>query len=401
MEILSIIIYILNPFAGIIFLSFGMINKSQSWSKHNQKLLFLLSLLCSIFIAVVNTTKVAENDLVWYTAAYKMAKDHTFLGYIPYSGVNFSMPCTDFGYDFYVWSLCKITNANVWMFYFVTTIINYLVLSLSIIKISKYFNLKISVTVVAIIVLCFFPFIYTMSLQLVRQFMAGSFLMLLLANLLYSRTLRGYIIKNWWIMLIMFGFHKSSFFFIVLFFCTFLRHSFRTNKVLYIAFFVILAFYQFIAAKFSGFLGESDSSVSIALQRASVDNNSLTAGTMKISKMLSLLIFLLTSFYLAYFKINKVDNNGQFKHLCNIIIITSIFCFANLSQEELSNRFFYYLLPCFPLLYIAFSARFRFSKTFNIFLVIFCMFAWGEYLDIVTWTYNIPMNVFLCPLIYY
>lgn len=388
------IFFLLCPFISIIGLYFF-----YYYSKKYRNFDWQYLIYCTILVSLVNSIKVPENDLIWYLDAYQRANGISFISFIPLSGVNIDSPCTDFGYNIYVWILSNLLNANVAAFKFLNSVFVYLILGFTIIKFSRRFRLSRQVVLVSITLMLFIPYIFTMSLQLVRQFFSGSILIYLLLELLYFDSLKTYLKRNGLVILLMFSFHKSSLFFVIFLLCSFLRKNPKDNAFLYCGIIVALVGYQFWANMLLPFVEDGQSSLSIAVQRASSDTT-FDLEQMSLIKLLLICIFIFISFLYAYL-IRPYNKIGQLKHILNIILITCIFILLNLHQSELSNRFYFYILPFFPFLYILFSLKCSWIKQFSHLIFFVTIFSWVFYLYYGVWNYDLPALSVFSPVFLY
>lgn len=386
------LLYLINPFLPILL----RIGKNSRWKFLPYNYLYLF--LCILSVTFVNILKVPENDLAWYVLAYERAYGISLIEYLPKSGIYPWAPCTDYGYVLYVWLLSNLTKGNIYIFLFLTSFVEYLFLGLSIIIFCKKLNISQRHELTAITIMCFFPWIFTMSLHLVRQFIAGAFMVYLVSKILYDNDLYKYIRRNWWMVFLMFLFHKSSLFFLVLIFCRFLDENWQRRKFLYFGFAFALVAYQFVASIFLPYLGE-DNAVALAVSRASEDTTyELASIDYKKYAFISVMGFV--AFLVGY--TSRLTNKYRgLKHICNIIIVSVLFVFQNHYQLELSNRFYFYILPFLPFIYLFITFYYRISETVSKLISAGCIALWIIYINYGVWTYDINPFFFLMPIPFY
>lgn len=390
------ILFFIFPFLTIIGLYFNYYYKKKV---KNGSLDWIYLIYCIVLVSLVNSTKVPENDLVWYLEAYERANGISFISFIPLSGVIGGMPCTDFGYNLYVWILSNICDANIVLFKFLTSTLVYLILGFAIIKLGRNYRLSKRTILIAITLMLFMPYIFTMSLQLVRQFFCGSILIYLLLDLLYFDSIKKYLKRNWIPILIMFSFHKSSLFFVILLLCFFLREKPKDNILLYCCIIVALVGYQFLANILLSFLGNAQSSLSLVVQRASADTT-FDLEQMSMTKIVLILAFIIFSFLYAYV-IKPFNKIKQLRHVLNIILITCFFVLLNLHQSELSNRFYFYILPFIPFVYIFLSMKFPLIQKLSHLIFFLSILSWVMYLYYGRWDYALPELGIFSPVFMY
>lgn len=391
-----VLLLITNPFVAVLFLSV-MLLRAKGWTYRNRKLLYLLMLCCCVFVSMVNATKIAENDLEWYVESYQRA-EHLSLGdYFLVSGPG--IPCTDLGYVLYCWLLSHTFCGNVFIFKFIHPFVCYIFLGLAIINVGERFKISLGSICTALIVMFFFPYIFTMSMQLLRQFFAGCVLIYLMSRLFNFSSLKEYIYKNWFFIVLMISFHKSSIIFLPLLLLPFLDKPFRANKSLYCILFISFVFYQSIAGALLPFFVGIDSFLSEGIERASKDTTFELEGLSLLKKCLLFLI-LLVAFCIGHIQSKYVKTKG-ITHFCNVVIFIDLFIVLNMHQAELSLRFYFYLLPVLPFVYLVLNDKYRFNTTCNLSIVFLIMVFWSMFLDFGTWTYQIPYSVYLTPLYCY
>lgn len=389
-----ILTYLINPFLGLIHSFLSISNKRNQ----SQKTFYIYLFLCALFVSLVNIYKVPENDLVWYLSSYQYAYGRSFVDFLPGSGAIWGMPTTDYGYDLYVWILSNLFSGNGYIFKFINSLICYLLLGISIIKIGKYYNFTNACILSGISFMVFTPYIFTMSLQIVRQFLASCMFIYLIANLVTSNGFKTFIKRNWWILILMFSFHKSSLFIIVLLLVPFLDKSIKRHKIEYVSLMILIIGYQLVAKFFSGFLPD-DSSLGGALDRAS-SNTTFDLGQMLITKAI-LIIFIALWAYIVGYKSQFQKKYYGIKQACNIVIILVGFILVNLNQSELSNRFYFYVLPFFPLVCMVLIHKFKISNWLQLLVLVGVLVSWGFYVYNGVWEYDIPGNLLITPIEFY
>lgn len=333
----NLIVYLINP---ILYFILSIDNV-----KYNKKSYYSFIILVCTYLGIINTCRIPDNDLLWYVESFKTAYGLSLIEYFPISGPNLVTPITDLGYLVYSWVLSNLTQGNIPLFIFITTFINYYILCVVAVKLGCFLKMRGSTIIMTIIFVSFFPWIYTMSIHLMRQFIAGTIMIYLLFQLLYQGSLIEYLKKNFIFILMMFLFHKSSLFFLVLFFLRFLDLPIRKGWMGYLFLFGGLMSYQIFASFLLPYVS-AENAVHNVIERASMDNDGIL-GMMTLSKICLLFFIGLSVFILGYFTKMPQKYKGM-KHVCNVILISVIFIILNIQQTELSNRFYFYVLPVIP-----------------------------------------------------
>lgn len=390
--IITLLLIIINPYITITGL-YLLFSKAKRL-KDKEFLVFIIC--CCIFVSMVNATKVPENDLEWYVASFQRANGMKLVDYFYVSGPG--IPCTDLGYVGYCWGLSNILDGNVFVFKFIHSFICYALLSLSVFNVQKVFKLPASTTLTAIVIMCFFPFIFTMSMQLLRQFFAGCVLIYLMSKLFYYDSWKKYLRGNLIIITVMATFHKSSMVFIPLLLLPFLDTPYKKEKKKYALLLIAIISYQLIAQVLAPYFN-NEQAVGQMLQKASSDTTFELEG-MALFKKLVVILLISVSYYVGHVYNNKIRQN-RLTQFCNVIIVLGLFILLNLRQAELSLRMFFYMAPLLAFLYLLADYKYKLPLSIQTMAVISCMAYWALYLNIGTWTYKLPSSVLISPLFLY
>jgi hypothetical protein len=384
---------LLTLIAVFIVLNTGYYTRIKLHSMENKLIINLYCVLCAVFVACINVVKVPENDLEWYIESYKGASYTNFIDYI--NGGAIMKISKEHFYFMLVWCMNRLFDSSVNLFKFSITIINYLLLNFAIVKFCRHFKFSIDKIIVAVFLMCFIPYIFTMSLQLVRQFLAGSILMYVLIDKCFYQK------NNWLLLIAMVLTHSTSLFFLPFFFLPFLDKPLKNNKIYYFIYIIVLIGVQIVAnILLNSGLFNAISSLNNALERASQDTT-FGSETLPLWKIAVTIAIAVWSFYLGYIKIDKINYSKGLKRWCNVIIFLSVFILLNLDQSELSSRLLFYLFPFIPFIIVWFFNSFKLSNLFTIPFVFAIVFFWITYLDIGTWTYKLPANIWISPVFLY
>lgn len=352
------------------------------------------AILCSLFIALVNATKGTDGDLAWYTDSFMRAYNVGFFEYWATSG-KWGMPITDIGYVFFSWTLSNLTGHNAAIFVFVHTMISYVLLNLSIINWGKCLNVKSFSVASAILLACFYPYIFTRSAHILRQFMAMGFLAYAVSLIPFSNSVMDYLKKYWWILMVMFSFHKSSLIFAILIGLWYLKDDYANHRRNYFMILLAIVGYQIIARILLPFVGDADG-IAKVVERASQDTTYELEG-LKIYEYGTIVIMGLISIFNA----KRPDIDRNLRHSLNIVVILSFFIITNFYQLELARRFYYYLLVFLPFVYLIVCKRLNINKPNQIIISLSLITAFILYLEFGFWKYNIPNGVLFDPVFNY
>lgn len=394
---ITIILFVFSPLLTLVFIfvfvTIGYANV-KLYTKENTNLINLCCILCAIFISCINITKVPYNDLLWYVESYRNASSMNFFDYID-EGADITGISKEPAYGAMVWCMNRIFSGNIVLFKFSITLINYLLLNFSIAKFCKHFHFSIDKIITAVFLMCFIPYIFTMSLQLLRQFLAGSLLVYILIDICFFHK------RNWLLIVCMVLMHSTSFIFIPFLVLPFLDKPFMKNKIYYFALMALLIAIQTIAEFLLnlGLLNEVNS-LNYALQRASQEVF-FDMPPFPLWKIIVIVIIAGFHFYLGYIRINHIRLKEGLKRYCNTILFLSVFILLNIHQAELSNRLLFYLFPFLPFMIVWGVRQLKLSIGFLVPFVLVMIVFWIKYLDIGTWIYELPANIWITPIFLY
>lgn len=382
------IFFIFNPLLSIIFFFLFVVKHNYV----NSQTILLACILCSVYISLVNANKVAENDLVWYIEKYVDAQNYSYWEYIAGKGL-LGGGSQEQGYTTLVWVINRFFDGNIWCFKFFVSLINYMFLTSSFLIYYKRYKCESPIPIfAAVFIMCFTPYIFTMSLQLVRQFLAGSvFTWLLVKKCVQGKT-------NIFLLICLPLLHTTALLFIPFFLFPQLDKPIRKEKLFYICLLIALLGIQIISQVLSKISFLSDiAAINYALSRAST-GTSFDLGPLPLSKI----VFILAILFVCI-KIKRhpaISEEPGIKRFSNTLIFLCIFILINFDQSELSNRLCFYLFPFIPYVFLwglRIYKRFASKELitgFTLFMIVF----WSLYLHIGTWTYLLPVNVWLLPL---
>lgn len=385
-------LFSLSPFLFLLVLFIYGMNKLKV--EDNDFILLLACITGSIMVSAVNAVKIPENDLIWYVNSFHLTHHLSFFECIKagpsatgYDAGKEPMYCA------LVWFLSRLTFDNDTLFKFALSLINYTLLTFSTFIYGKHMKLQSVTILCGIFLMCFIPYIFTMSLQLLRQFTAGSILVMLAVLKSYTK------ISPYWIYagaLSMVLIHSTALFYLPFLLLPAFQKEFEDAKWWYLFVFVGILALQKLAASMLGFMDlGGDNSVSMAMERAASGTNK-EFGRLSFTK-LAMIISIACSAWFAGFRDERTKDSG-IKLLSNLCIFLCIFIVTNLDQSELAIRMFFYLFPFVPLLLMPYFEKFRIPDLLILVIGIVMLFFWSQYLHIGVWTYELPMSVFICPI---
>lgn len=387
------VLFLLSPLLGIMLTLYYIMH-----TPYSKKKIWLLLFMCISWVSFVNMCKVPENDLVQYLDAFKLAGRVGFSEWYSAAKSNLAVPLKDYGFMTYLAVLSHFVSKNVYVFKWATSIIVYTIMGVSLVKGALKFKLPVPLVVTLVCFLFFTPYIFTMSLHIIRQFMASAILFFLLVRRTYYVEWKEFIKNNWLYLVLMTLFHKSSLLFVILLMTPFLGESVKNNKLKYLALFALLIIYQRVAVVVLAISSiSSDSTLGTTLERAS-NNTIFELEALTPIHILLISMFAFLSLIVAYK--SKYSKHAGVKHVYNVVLILAVFILMNLHQLELSVRLYNYLICFLPFAALPFLMKVRSSFL----LYMMCMvviICWILYIKYGVWTFDIPGNVMLTPILGY
>lgn len=147
-----------------------------AWSQPSGKpSLVGVLVLGALYIALVNVTKLPENDLAAYFEAVKDAKT---LNLSTFLLLHTREPL----YYVVLYGLTNLTDLDGRAYIFLSSLVSYLVFGTAVLRLGRALKLQRRSILSLLIFLFFFTFLFNLSAHLLRQFLAASLLMLFLAD---------------------------------------------------------------------------------------------------------------------------------------------------------------------------------------------------------------------------
>tara|TARA_R110002049_G_scaffold2365_2_gene17255 strand:- start:12115 stop:13353 length:1239 start_codon:yes stop_codon:yes gene_type:complete len=393
---LLLIIFIINPLFGLVFLSFYLVLSD----KNNSSLVKLTPFLVALFIGCVNSTKVPENDLIWYLSEYLKAGNMSFLKYIASFGVlgntiGVLSNSKEIVFAIFNYVIYQILGDNTKLYVLLYSFIAYSFLNLAIYKFGKAIKIPIKFIITAIFIMSFTPYIFTMSAILLRQFLAASLLMYILVNkLCYNK-------KSYFLILCMVLIHSSAFLFVPFLFIPFFKKTLLNKKTILYYFLIVLVLFnvQNIALILLP-LFDNIPMFRYILTRASQDTT-FDLGQLSIAKIITSILTVFLPLILIYYLRPRLKKENGLIHFFNVLLVLVIFILANLHQSELSNRLNFYVWQFFPFVFLLYIWYFKLHRLILINIEILIISFFIYYLSTGTWTYTLEEGVYYYSLLNY
>ena len=329
--ILSLLLYPLLPFWSIILLSAIFAVNSQ----YKERIFILYLFLLSLYLGLINATKIPESDLIGYIDIFEDVEYYSFRTYIFLAGKE----PVFFLYNYIIYYLI---GGNTSSYIIITTVIAYMFFFCAINKFLRLYS-KNSIIIFSIIIAAFFPQLFSLSAHLIRQFLAASIL-------LYAIVLKLFYNKKVWFFLVMAVLiHSTTLLFIPLMYLKPLKNKLSVKNGTFILLLIVGVglFLPTVSEIIVNSVGNNIFTYAFTrVNRANIELEELS--------VLSFVVLAIIFFILILIQYHKSGEKIRILtpgiiHLANIFLIYAIFIIANLNNTEISLRFFF-LLTSFPLL---------------------------------------------------
>jgi len=345
------IIFLFQPLSIIIItIILSCISRGSNSKKYN----ILFFALCSIlFLAFINALKIKENDLINYIAEFVESGKTSLFNF-----VNSQKKNTESGYYIYEWTLNHLISSKEWAFKFFTTIVEYTFLTIASYKFCKKLHINDNAMIISLIITLFNPYVFSLSMQLVRQSLAVSIFIYVMVNrCLYNKT-------NWFLICLCPLIHTITAILILFLFIPLFNKSIKQNLLSYGFIVCFLIFIKSITGYLLTIPFIAGSLASYALERASAETSFDLGAATPATIGLAFLI-LAASFYLVdrnYLKESTQTSMG-IKHIFNISLMISIFVLLNIDMSEIFYRFLMLLYPFIALIFTTITRNIRFKPS--------------------------------------
>jgi hypothetical protein len=346
-----LLLFLINPFFSVLFLIFYLGCITQK-NKYDYILLFVF---LSIFLGLINTTKIPESDLLNYQDLFAQAGTSSLNNYLISFGKEpafslFTYFCYYiFSRDFKLYVLCF-------------SFISYFFLFQSIYLFYKKFNQSYNI-IFAVLLIAFFSEQFGLSAHLVRQFLAGSLMMYYLIN-------KAIYHNNKWLLLIFTIFiHSSALFFVPLIFLPFFKNKIKGKALIFLSIFLIIISIAF--SILNSYLLKATQNllfINYIFTRTSAKISDVSSGQLNMLTFILIAFLILVTLYIIYFK--KAEYSKTISYFYNIFLGLSIFILCTIDQPLLSLRFFFYVYFFMPFILPFAIPRFYSLRSFLILILL-------------------------------
>ena len=370
--ILPLLIFIFNPIFGIsLAVLFALKYKSK---------LFLLNiiLLISLFLGLINTTKVAESDMIGYEELFEYAKTVSFLDY-----ANEFVKEPIYYVAMYVMS--SVVGISFKWFVFLQTVVAYILFLFAIFRFQKKAGSATEIIIFSLLVGGLFFELFSLSAHLMRQFLATSMLLFYMVELCLYKT------NRWWLLLLAVLTHSTVYLFILFIFIPVFRQKIEVVKLLLLLLLIVMPIYYlyenivlFMAANLPTYFAY------VFMRLAEGNFEDLTGSVQEITLIINIVSIALTAYYYLYSD-NLGESSSGMYYFLNVFFGLLIFTLLVVDFPLISYRYSFYVyffIPfIFPLLLRLWPLE-RFSAIFQFIVVGVLFIRFGYKLEYGTFTYE-------------
>ncbi len=389
-----VVLFLLNPLVAIVLLALQCVRMDENEESQNNKLMVLFGILCCVFISLVNMTKEPVSDLLMYINRYKDAENCGFVRYL-YIAPNVSGGTVMKEPLYYgsVWVLNRLYGGNVGMFLFTVSFVMYGFTIAAIVLFGRAMKIRPFVIIVGIVFFCFYPYIFSSRMNIIRQSLANSVLVYVMVRYFFYG-------KKLWLGILAFPFlHSSSIFFLPLLFITAFGKPFKEVWYWYVGAFVFLIGIQVLSQYIVGLkmLGQDDS-VSYALNRVSGG----AVGRYELSSFQIIGDVFLLIYGVIVHSGKLLPMTNSLRRLTFVFLFVSAFILIFINEGQWGVRFFHYLWSFVPFMLMIFLQWWKKVSNLSLFIVSVALIViWTIYLSFGYWSFDIVLGPWLTPVALY
>lgn len=390
---LFLLLFFINPPIAIVVMTmWGM--RLEKNRKSTTSFLILFGIMCCVFVSLINMEIVTSKavDLKRYVDSYLIAGKYDLATYLLVGPDKLVESYKEPLFYCIVWIMNRLFVGNEQLFKFSISLLEYSLFVSALIYLGLNIKLRLNVIMSGIVIMCFFPLIFTNSLNIIRQTLAN-------AVLLYVMIRHFFYHKRQWLAIIAMPFiHTSAALFIPLLLMPGFGKPFKKSWIWFVGVTLLILFFQVLAQLMLGldFLNK-ETPASAALERASAG----ALGDYNFSLFSFLVVLTIFIFSIFIFAGKLIPSTQELRRLMSVLIVLCIFVISNFQQDQLAIRFYHYVQSFIP---IIFMILFQTKKVSNSFLFTFSLLTiimFSIYLHIGYWTFDVTMGGWVTPLIGY
>jgi len=337
----------------------------------------------------INATKVPDNDLIQYYKYFDLAGQYNFFDYV-------SLKAKEPAFYAITYIMYYITLGSETAYVAAITFCAYFFLLYAVLKYYKYIFDDSHVIAFALIIVAFLPQLFSMSAHLIRQFLGGGIFFLALVNYLF------YDKKSWFLVLLAVFIHSTVLLFVPFMYLKIFKgkKSILSICIYVLCMMVMFNYSQQISTSVLNILG--DNVITYPFKRF----GQKTYYDLKDLSVMGYVVFGVLVVVVSFVYSNKKLFIGSQGHspiyqFCNIFIVLVIFIILNISESELSVRYFVYVYMFVPFIFpliileknnVAFLTRISISILSIVYFVYKLKFGVWDYADLSVLLYSSVIN---------
>lgn len=358
----TLIFFIINPTLGLIMSLLIAINSNNDYDNNHRDLITFM-IITAAWISLINITKSISGDQGVYTRIFLSVPEVGFKGTVFNAwGGSGKEPV----FSLITWLLYWLTFGSVRLYYFIISFAIYIFHYLAAYKLFKKMDIPKGALICGVLILTFFTQYFVMTLQIIRQVLAG-------AIVIYALVYRAVEGRNNWIFLATAVLIHTSAVFIALLSLVPWFYSWMNIKRIVV---VLGCFIPFIV--FNGIIGNlfgGSTGINALDYGLSMYGNTgySDGGTMALSVMLFIFIPLMVVAGKILFKYRHdyiVEDDFEKMRMETILpivyicILLLIFVMSFTKSPLIQYRFFYYSYSFIPLLLPVLFEKYPWSKPY-------------------------------------
>ena len=389
--IFTIILFLFLPFFSILFQLFFI----SVFNLNRKYFIRLLIITISLYIGLINATKLPETDLEVYLSWYQTA------GELPLGQFLFKTSKAEPLFDVLTYILNFLFRGSEFLYILFLTFIIYNFFLRAVYKFYNYYKSEGYIIVLAIVLASFLPQLFSVSSNIIRQLLASSLIFYFLINRIFYK-------KNYWIILVISIFtHTSVSFLLPFVFIDLFVKSFKLKKMLG---FLILAipitsllinFYKSIFNFLINFVEFPFLAYAfLRILKPSRDILYEPPGVKVVILVLLLLMFIL---YHVILNIKGVIVSKPYVYFSIVYLGFVVVFFATFNLTEISHRLLYYTYYFIPFIFPALIVKKNtiLNRLVSSGVILFVLMYFIIKLDTSVWTYAPKIHLFGDLLLYH
>ena len=370
-----LLLFVLQPFLTLFLMVFLGLTKELA----SRKFVYLIAFLGSCYLGLINTTKLPDSDLLNFLDWYRIAQN---LHLVDYLILKSREPL----YFISLYGIANIPFSSPQLFIFFSTLVSYFIFLIAIIRASIHLGLREKLIIGLIILFLFFAPLFSLSAHLMRQFLAGTIIVLFFSEYIISGK------RKWLILLSAVLVHYSSIIFVPIVFLKKIR-MFSSSISIVLSLSGLALMYSI--AKVTSPLFAKIPVLGFVFDRIAAQDGA-ELGALSLPTISFTFISAFMSFLNMRYIRRPIASNGLWAINMSVIAIAVIALLANIQTQlsEIALRFFFYIYFLLGLSLPIYMASRKSSARFLPVILLIEILFFAYKLQFGEWAYA-PLNVLL------